>query len=70
MAYAVCHAPLKFCEMLLEHIIGKCDFLKRLIHTQIIHSSVSIACRRARLRLNARSDLVFLLTHYEIQAPI
>ena len=38
MAYSPCHAPLEFVsEMLPEiHTLEKCDFLKPIIHSQII----------------------------------
>ena len=37
MTYSVCHAPL---ELLVIHIMEKCNFLKSLIHSQIIKFSV------------------------------
>ena len=41
MAYSVCHAPLKLCEVLLEnHTMEKCHFLKPIVHSKIIYFSV------------------------------
>ena len=37
MAYSVCHAPLKLCEMLpVIQTVRKCDVLKSIIHSLVI----------------------------------